>query len=269
MKTLRKPSLVSSKTNGCILKVELNRTESVNALNPELIAELIDVFCVQAKRPGLRLIYLSGAGTSFCSGLDLAWMKASKELSDQENFFDTDRLYQLFLAMQSCPIPIFTHVRGVVFGAGVGLAASSDVVVAEPNSRFALTETRYGLVPAIMLPVVIEKLGKSRTRELLTTGREFDVNEAEKFGLVHFIIEANEGEEKICELIDKILSCAPEAVVESRQLIQEIRDLPFEAARHELVSSLSRKRTSPEAQEGLLAVFENREASWVLAEWSL
>lgn len=269
MKSFTKKSFVLCKRNGCILKIVLNRKEHENALNPDLINELIEVFSVQAREPGLRLIYFSGSGSSFCSGTDLAWMRSSNKLSDQDNFFDADRLYQLVLAMQNCPLPILTQVHGVIYGGGIGLAASSDVVIADSQARFALSDTRQGLVPAIMLHPIIDKLGKSRTRELLTTGREFGALEAERFGLVHFVVDKTDHDAQLRSLIGNILACAPEATIESRQLIQEIRDLPFEAARHELVSSLSRKRTGSEAQEGLQALLENRQASWASPEWFL
>ena len=269
MNTISTNATVVSKINGCVLQVVLNRPKKRNAFNPDLIDALTRVFARDAQADGLRLIHLSGAGLAFCSGADLEWMQASRGLSDQDNYFDIDRLFLMYEAMQNCPVPILTQVHGPVYGGGIGLSCVSDIVIADEDSAFSLSETKRGLIPAVMMPFIIEKIGKSRTRELMITGRQFSAVQAMEYGLVHFISNSENKRELTENLIEEIISSAPGAILEGRKLIQETRDLPFEAVRHELVSSLARKRAGQEAQEGLEAFLQKRSPSWSGASWSI
>jgi methylglutaconyl-CoA hydratase len=264
-------STIITKTQGCVLQVVLNRPEKCNSFNPQLIDALTRVFgeLASGAAPELRLVHISGSGSVFCAGADLQWMQASRNLSEEANYHDADRLFLMYQAMQKCPVPVVTQVHGAVFGGGIGLCSVSDIVIADTQSYFSLSETRRGLIPAVMMPFVIEKLGKSRTRELTITGRTFTAEEAVAYGLVHFISTPKTRKSVTESVIQNTIASAPEAIRESRDLIGRSSDRSFESLRHDLVHTLSQKRSGAEAQEGLSAFFEKREPAWATAPWSL
>ncbi len=246
------------KKNGCVLRVILNRPEKRNAFHPELINELTHIFSSTSLDKNLRLIHISGAGSDFCAGADLQWMSSCSNLSELENYDDADQLFSMYQSMQDCYIPIVSQVHGHVFGGGIGLCAASDIVIANKNSIFSLSEPRRGLIPAVMMPFIIEALGKSRVRELLITGREFSSDEAMNFGLVHFTTEEQSELALTKNIIKNILATAPEAIKECRFLINHSAQL----SRQNFVEFLAKKRISDEAKEGLASFFEKRQPAW-------
>jgi methylglutaconyl-CoA hydratase len=247
------PQVLSEK-NGPILRVILNRPEKNNVFNAEMISQLLSIFKISAKDPALRVVHLSGNGKNFCAGADLEWMLNASSLTTADNMKDADQLLQLYETIFDCPHPVVTSVQGYVLGGGIGLSSVSDIVIAEKNSWFALSETRRGLVPVIMLPWVLDKLGKSRARELLITGRIFNTNEAIAYGLVHF--EASIDIEK---LFQQIIQNGPEAIYHSRTMIAAFTGYD----RKKLACKLAEIRTGKEATEGIRAFFEKRPPAWV------
>ena len=244
--------------NGCILKVILNRPQLRNAFNSEVIQKLTHVFLSLSCNPNLRLILISGNGPDFCAGADLEWMRASIKLSKKENYQDADKLFAMYEAMENCHIPIITQVHGHIFGGGIGLCAASDIVIADQRSIFCLSEAKLGLIPAVMMPLMINKLGKSITQLLLIAGRKFSTKDAIRYGLAHFASRKQNLTSLTHDIIKNIITSAPEAIDECRRLIRSSASLN----RHHFVEALANKRVGKEAQEGISAFFENRLPSW-------
>lgn len=249
--------------NDFILQIKLNRPRQRNAFNPVMIDGLIEAFTVAAADPALRLVYLTGVGRDFCVGADLNWMKSFVGIDFVDNQADAKRLFSLYESMINCKNPIVTYVHGHVFAGGIGLCAASDIVVADESAVFALSETKRGIVPAVMLPFVCDKLSKSRTRELLMTGREFSAQEALQYGLVHFITNTNQSV-FMEQLFQSILATAPVANYQSRQLINHLVRNSYDSQTKDLlVTALAESRIDSEAIEGIKAFFEKRQPNWL------
>lgn len=255
---------------GSVAWVTLSRPDVHNAFNAQLIEELRCVFERLAGEPPeqLRAVVLAGAGRSFCAGADVDWMRDSLALGREENEADAARMAAMFAAIDTCPAPVVARVQGGAFGGGAGLCAVADVVVAERAARFGFTETRLGILPAVVSPFVVAKIGESHARALFTTGDRFDAERALRIGLVHVI--AGDGAEALDSQVDTVvgslLAAGPAAARAAKAIIRELRDTPSDDVRHLTVERIARQRTSPEGQEGLGAFLERRPPSWAPPE---
>src|SRR5688572_22344099 len=176
---------IVASTDGAVMKVELSRPEVHNAFNRLLIAELQEVFqSVGAQPPGeVRVVVLSGSGPSFCAGADVNWMKASLEFTHEENIADATRMADMFATIDKCPIPVVCRAHGAALGGGAGLVAVTDIVVAEEGTRFAFSEAKLGIAPAVISPFVLRKIGQGNARALFFTAERFDAQRALQIGL--------------------------------------------------------------------------------------
>jgi methylglutaconyl-CoA hydratase len=256
--------------NSGILRIKLNRPEVRNAFNEELIAELHDLFQKPAAEDAyfndVRVILLSGEGPAFCGGGDLRWMKKSLELSHEENFADCQKLTQMFLAMDRCPLPLVGMIHGFAIGGGVGLTAVCDHVIAAEDTTFSLSEVKLGLIPACIGPFVINKIGVSQARSLFISGERFQGAKAKEIHLVHQVVKAQDLEQEALKVAKRICEGGPVAIEAAKYLIHTLsRDLIREDFSRSLdfaANELAQLRIQPEAQEGLKAFLEKRSPSW-------
>jgi methylglutaconyl-CoA hydratase len=243
--------------------VTLDRPDVHNAFNAALIAELTRCFAALGAEAGVRAIVLTGAGPSFSAGADLTWMRQSLELTAEENVADAERLAEMFETIDRCPRPVVARVNGAAFGGGVGLVAVCDIAVAAEGARFAFSETKLGIAPAVIAPFVVRKIGLSHARALFLTGARFDAARALQVGLVHQVAPADQLDAAVDEQLALLLSSGPEAVGAVKGLLAELPALDPAAARRATTELIARLRTGAEGQEGIRAFLEKRRASWV------
>jgi methylglutaconyl-CoA hydratase len=250
---------------GVVARVTLNRPDVHNAFNAQLIGELRTTFRRLADEPAgsLRGVVLAGTGRSFCAGADVTWMRASLGLSREENEQDAMVMAEMFDAIDRCPVPVIARVQGAALGGGMGLCAVSDLVIAEAGARFGFTETRLGILPAVISPFVIAKIGESHARALFPTGRRFDATRALRVGLVHEVVEGDEALNRAVDAaLEDVLAAGPTAARAAKSIIREVRGLPHESTRWHTARRIAGQRTSAEGQEGLRAFLEKREPGW-------
>jgi methylglutaconyl-CoA hydratase len=254
-----------TRAGGVVAVVTLNRPELHNAFNAELIGELRATFRRLADEPAdrLRAVVLAGAGPSFCAGADVGWLRASLGLSREDNEQDAMVLAEMLDAIDRCPAPVVARVHGACLGGGMGLCAVSDVVIAESGARFGFTESRLGILPAVISPFVIAKIGETHARALFPGGRRFDATRALRIGLVHEVVEGTEGLDAAIETaVDDLLAAGPTAARAAKAVVREVRGLPHESTRWHTARRIATQRTSAEGQEGLKAFLEKREPAW-------
>ena len=237
--------------DGPLLRVTLARPKRRNAFDAALIAELAEAF---ADVGDARVVLLSGEGPAFSAGADVEWQRASIDLSYDENVEDAMRLYSMLEAIDSCPAPVLCRVQGHALGGGCGLVACSDIAVAGANAVFGFTEVRLGIIPAVISPFVLAKIGPGAARRYFLTGERFDAGVALRIGLVHEV--ADRPEFVIDEIVTAILESGPQAVREAKRLI---RERPTGQATAEVAAA---RRTSDEGQAGLRGFLDRRDPGW-------
>jgi methylglutaconyl-CoA hydratase len=248
-----------------VARVTLARPGVRNALNAALIAELTATFASLADETPdmLRAVVLAGDGEGFCAGADVTWMRASLHLSVAENEADATRLAEMLEAIDACPVPVIARVHGAALGGGMGLCAVADVVVSTADATFGFTETRLGILPAVISPFVLARIGEGHARALFPSGERFDAGRASQIGLVHEVLpDIPSMDRRIAEIVDGIRAAGPTAARAAKAIIREQRGLDAAERRHLTVQAIARQRTSAEGQEGLAAFLEKRPPSW-------
>ena len=233
-----------------VLRVTLARPERRNAFDAALIAELTTAF---ADVGDARVVVLAGDGETFCAGADVEWQRSSIDLSYDENVEDAMRLYRMLDAIDSCPAPVVCLIHGYALGGGSGLVACADIAVAHPEAVFGFTEVRLGIIPAVISPFVLPKIGAAARRYFLT-GERFGADVALRIGLVQEV-SANT-QEAVSDIVDALLAGGPQAVREAKRLARE-RPVAAQTAR-----IAAARRTSAEGQDGLRAFLDKRPPSW-------
>lgn len=247
-----------------VLTITLNRPELHNAFNDEMISELIDCFNDLKKNDLVRVVVLTGAGKSFCAGADLNWMKRMKDYSYEENQKDSENLAELFSVINQCRQPTIARVNGQALGGGAGFLACCDYVIAVDTALIGFTEVRLGLIPAVISPFVIAKIGESAARASFISGARFNVLRAREWGLVHQISSFDKLDEDLEGIINDFLAAAPKASALAKELIAEVvKKASIEEARSYTCEMISRVRVGSEGQEGMSALLEKRKASWL------
>ena len=254
---------------GAVARVTLSRPDVHNAFDAALIADLRTTFATLAREepPHLRAVVLAGDGPSFCAGADLAWMRSAMALDTEGNEQDAMAMADMYETIDICPVPVIARVHGAALGGGMGLLAVSDLVIAESGTRFGFTETRLGILPSVISPFVVAKIGESHARALFPSGRRFDATRAARIGLVHEIVEGDEALDGAVEsAIDDLLAAGPTAARAAKAIVREVRGLGHGSAKWHTARVIARQRTSEEAQEGFLAFTEKRRPSWATDE---
>jgi methylglutaconyl-CoA hydratase len=236
---------------GDTLRVVMDRAERRNAFDADLIRELTEAFSDIGEA---RAVVLSGEGESFSAGADVDWMRSSIDLSYEENVADARRLRMMLEAINSCPAPVVARVQGHALGGGCGLVACSDVVVAAPDATFAFSEVKLGIIPSVISPYALAKIGESAARRYFVTGERFDAETAFRIGLVHELAEDLDA--AVEAIVAEVRTAGPEATRHAKQLVLERPDALGTERR------IAQRRTSDEGQEGLRAFLEKRKPSW-------
>jgi methylglutaconyl-CoA hydratase len=236
--------------DGAVLRITLARPERRNAFDAELIAELAAAF---ADVGGARVVVLAGDGQSFCAGADIDWQRSAVDLSLDENTEDALRLYRMCEAIDRCPAPVVARVHGYALGGGSGLVACADIAIAAPDTVFGFSEVKLGIIPAVISPFVLPKIG-AHARRYFLTGERFDAETALRIGLIGAI--GTPLDDAVNQVVAELLSSGPEAVREAKRLIRE------RPAGAETAQIAARLRAGPEGQEGLRAFLDRREPGW-------
>jgi methylglutaconyl-CoA hydratase len=240
---------ISVVRDGDVLRVTIDRPARLNALDGAAVAALRSAF----GDPGTaRAVVLAGRGRSFCAGADTHWLE--RGASHEEMLGDSRSLHELLATVDGCPAPVLAVVQGHALGAGCALIACADIVVAHAGASFGLPETRVGLIPAIVTPFVVAKLGTGAGRRYCVTGETFDAATALRLGLVHEVCDDLLDGERAA--LDALLSAGPRAAREAKRLVRDRPDVEEQARR--MVAT----RSEPEAQEGLAAFAQGREPGW-------
>lgn len=247
-----------------VVSVTLNRPDVHNAFNDELIREASEVFTSLEKRTDVRVIVLRGVGPNFCAGADLNWMSRTVSYSREENVRDSTLLAKMFALIDECPHPVVGRIQGAAIGGGVGLVSVCDVAIATPRSKFGLSEVKLGILPAVISPYVISKIGQSHARALFLTGERFDAARALQIGLVHRIAESEEDLDRLTrETVDQLLSSGPEAVRACKKLIRHVGASERVDAIAYTIDAIAERRISPEGQKGMSSFLNKERAPWI------
>ena len=243
-----------------VKEVWLNRADLHNAFNAELIEEMISLF---ESFKDERLIILSGRGASFCAGADLNWMKAMKDYSREENFRDSKRLARMFSAINDCDVPVIGRINGHALGGGVGLVSVCDYVVAVEEALMGFTEVRLGLIPAVISPYCISKIGESNARAWMLSGERFNALEAKRMGLVHEVVAVGgDLDAKLEEVKKKFLAAGPIAAKEAKKLLRNVMK-SLKDSEDYTCNMITERRVSAEGQEGMRALLEKDKPAWM------
>ena len=243
-----------SEQAGDVLRITMSRPEQRNAFDAALIQELAEA--LSGVGDDVRAVVLAGEGKSFSSGADVEWMRAAVELSYEENVADARRLRMMLETIDSCPAPVIACIQGHALGGGCGLVACCDIAVSALDARFAFSEVKLGIIPAVISPFAIGKIGASAARRYFVTGERFDAETALRIGLVHELAEDLDA--AVDGLLEELTSAGPEAARHAKKLVLERPDGLATERR------IAQRRTSDEGQEGLRAFAEKRDPSWHL-----
>jgi len=255
---------LSIRRDGPVEHVTLSRPDVRNAFNEHVIAELSAWATQAALDASLRVVVLAGAGQVFCAGADAAWLARMVSYSHDDNVGDAIAMAKMFLAIDTLPVFVIGRVHGAALGGGAGLAAVCDAVVADEAAVFGFTETKLGILPAVISPYVLHKIGPSAARELFLTGRRFDAAQAREIGLVHAVVPASELDTAVHRYVTEALSAAPTAVAAAKALIPRVwGHSPADALRL-TAEAIAAQRVSAEGQEGLRAFLGRTKPGWVV-----
>lgn len=254
--------LLLSEREGSVERATLNRPAVRNAFNEEMIAELTAWARATAADGGVRVAVLAGAGDAFSAGADVTWMARMVGYSEEENRRDAGALAEMFEALDALPQPLIGRVQGAALGGGTGLAAVCDVVVAGESARFGFTEVKLGILPAVISPFCVRKIGAGAARALMLTGTRFDAATALRIGLAHHVVPDAELDAAIARVVREVLTAAPGAVALAKRLIPQVEGRTPADVRALTSGTIAAQRVSPEGQEGLRAFLEKRTPEW-------
>ena len=249
--------------NGPVARLRLHRPDLHNAFDADLIATLTDALASLGDDPAVRVVVLEGAGPSFSAGADLNWMRGMATATEAENRTDALALARLMRTLDELPRPTVARVHGAAFGGGVGLVACCDIAIGTPEAKFGLTESKLGLLPAVISPYVIDAIGARQARRWFATAEIFDAAEALRIGLLHAVVPADQLDAAVDRQIDLLLKAGPVASREAKALVRRV------AADHDRnrldidnAALIAQLRVSAEGQEGLGAFLQKRKPGW-------
>ncbi|HUR34890.1 MAG TPA: enoyl-CoA hydratase-related protein [Vicinamibacterales bacterium] len=246
-----------------IERLTLQRPEVRNAFNDVMVAELTAWARATAADPGVRAVVIAGAGPTFCAGADLAWMAKSIEYTEAENLADARLTAAMFAAINALPVLVIGRVHGAALGGGAGLAAVCDLVISEEPAVFGFTEVKLGIIPAVISPFVLAKIGRSAARELFLTGRRFTAQHALDIGLVHAVVPPDRLDDAVGAACQEALAAGPQAVAAAKRLIEDAWTAESaDDAQRLTAAALAERRGSAEGQEGLRAFLQKRKPDW-------
>ena len=255
---------LETKRDGPVEHLTLNRPEVRNAFNEAVIAELTEWAIAAARDTDLRVVVLSGAGKVFSAGADATWMARMVDYSHQDNIEDATRMAEMFLALDTLPAAVIGRIHGAALGGGAGLTAICDVAVADVAAVFGFTETKLGILPAVISPYVLPKIGLSAARELFLTGMRFSAARAKEIGLVHAVVPSEELDGTVRSYVRELLSASPTGVAAAKALIPRVWGRSSQEAMAMTADTIARQRVSPEGQDGLKSFLGKRKPGWAV-----
>jgi methylglutaconyl-CoA hydratase len=258
-------TFLTTRRDGPVEYLTLNRPDVRNAFNEQVIAELTAWASdarVLAERREVRVVVLAGAGRTFSAGADVTWMAKTVRYTEEENLRDATAMSRMFAALDNLPCALIGRIAGAALGGGAGLAAVCDIVVAADDAVFGFTEVKLGILPAVISPFALAKIGRSAARELFLTGARFSAARAREIGLVHAVVPAAELDATVAAYVNEILGAGPQAVAAAKALIPAVWGRPPEDAVSVTAKAIAARRVSPEGQEGLNAFLGKRKPSW-------
>ena len=246
-----------------VARLRLDRPALHNAFDADLIAQLTTALDALGRDPDVRVVVLEGSGRSFSAGADLNWMRGMAAASEAANRDDALALARLMRTLDELPKPTIARVHGAAFGGGVGLVACCDIAIGVPEATFGLTESRLGLLPAVISPYVIAAIGPRQARRWFATAEVFDAAEALRIGLLHAVVDAAQLDAEIDRQIALLRKAGPVAAAGAKRLVHAVvstadRDR-LDQDNAALIAAL---RVSPEGQEGLGAFLDKRPPAW-------
>ncbi len=257
------PASLHVDLSGPVARLRLDRPEVHNAFDASLIAELRAAIDAASAAPAVRVVVLEGSGASFSAGADLGWMRAMAAASEADNRTDALALAALMRALDELPKPTIARVHGAAFGGGVGLVACCDIAIGVPAAKFGLTESRLGLLPAVISPYVVAAIGARQARRWFATAEVFDAAEALRIGLLHQVVDADGLDAAVERQAALLLRAGPVAAAAAKRLVREVAAThdreAMDARNADLIAAL---RVSAEGQEGLAAFFDKRAPAW-------
>lgn len=253
-------------TRAGVAVVTLNRPKVHNAFNPDVINRLKDIFETLRGADGVRVVLLEGAGPSFSAGADLAWMRAAADYSPSDNRSDAGDMAGMLHMLQTLPQATIALVHGAAMAGGCGLLSACDIAIATKSASFALSEVRLGIIPAVISPYVIRAIGPRAASRYFLTAERFDAATAQALGLVHMVVEDNDGLAREAEkIVQQLFTCAPGAIDAAKDLIRSVEGRPIDS--HMMADTsrrIAERRASDEAKEGLSAFLEKRKPKWAV-----
>ncbi len=238
----------------------LARPERKNAFDAALIAAL--TAAARAVPADARCAILAGEGDVFCAGADVAWMRSTVDRSEEENRRDAEDLAEMFAALDALPMPLVARVQGAAIGGGAGLAALAAVAVASRDATLGFSEVRLGILPAVISPYVVRRIGAARATALFVSGLRLDADRALALGLVDEVVEPEALDAAVVRWVEAVLAGSPRAVREAKRLARDVAGRTPAEARERTVDAIAQIRVSAEGQEGLRAFLEKRKPRW-------
>jgi methylglutaconyl-CoA hydratase len=256
------PSLLTER-DGPVFHVRLNRPDVRNAFDEDVIASLTAAAREAASNSDVRAMVLSGNGKAFCAGADLAWMSKAIAYTREENRRDAEDLARMLETLDSLPVPLIGRVHGAALGGGAGLVAVCDIAVAADDATFGFTEAKLGIIPAVISPYVLQKIGPSAARELFVTAGRFSAKRARRIGLVHRVVPESDLDGAVEECLHEVLTSAPGAIAAAKALIREVAGRPSADVIGLTTTRIAEQRVSAEGQEGMRAFLQKRKPNWI------
>ncbi len=249
---------------GAVATVTLNRPETRNAFNDEVITELTRTFMELGQRDDVRVIVLRAVGPAFCAGADLNWMRRMASYSRDENLTDAGKLANMLRVIYACPKPTIARIQGDAIAGGMGLVAVCDIAVSADSANFCLSEVKLGLIPATISPYVIRAMGERAAHRYFLTAERFSAAEAHRIGFVHEVVGAEQLDAKVEELCKALCSASPDAVRACKRLVQDVaqREIDDTLIKH-TVEQIADIRASSQGKEGVQSFLEKRKPDWL------
>ncbi|MBI5509825.1 MAG: enoyl-CoA hydratase/isomerase family protein [Deltaproteobacteria bacterium] len=245
-----------------VARVTLNRPDIRNAFNDVMIRELAAVFAALKDDPELRVVVLTGAGSAFCAGADLQWMGEVLSYTKEQNLRDSTALATLLREIYDFPRPVIGRINGPAIGGGTGVTAVTDIAIASDDAVFSFSEVKLGLVPAVISPYVLKRVGERHAREYFLTGVRLTAADAVHCGLVNRVVPKAELDGAVDEVVKHLLSSGPEAVMTCKRMVRDVAELSLDAAAPYTANIITELRMSAEGQEGMRAFLDKREPAW-------
>lgn len=262
MTTMAEYTTIQVAVSNGTARIALNRPDVHNAFNDELLHELADAVRHATRNPDVRVLVLTGNGKSFCAGADLNWMRSVLDYTVEQNKKDAATLVDLLDMIDGCPKPVIGRINGAAVGGGAGLTAVCDMAIASTDAKFGFSEVKLGIIPAMISPYVLRKIGRGPARELFLTGDRFDASRAREIGLVNDAVPPDKLDDAVNARVASILGSAPGAISEAKKLIRMVPDMDASEAREYTLTKIAELRASFEGQEGMRAFLDKRKPQW-------